>query len=166
MPYMWHCHQRNRNKPPPTTSPFLMAAWDGGAQQSLSVVAQRSPWATACCWQPETQPCLSQDGYSSQDPTQWERDGGTISPGGKWPNRGLFQALQKAPPWPSCHSHTQAFKTAQLLSHPETPPPVKAAAPPYSLQDGGVEGLAGHVGDGHGRSRVCHDVELYVVLLH
>jgi len=96
--------------------------------------------------QPETQPCLCQEGHML-----WDGDGGSSLVEGRpiggcsRPSKELHHSLAANPrPSPS----------GQPCSpQPETPLSVKAAAPASGLQDGVEGGLAGHVGDGPGRSR-------------
>jgi len=67
-------------------------------------------------------------------------------PGGGWTYQGLL-ALQRAPPQPSCQSLPSP--SGQPCSpHPETPPPVKAAAQASGLQDGGGGGWLTTLGMG------------------
>jgi len=88
--------------------------------------------------QPETQPCLCQVGQQPKAPCSrrvapyWWR----VALPSDMVHHGL--AALPSPSGQTCSPH------------PETPPPVKAAAQASGLQDGGRWGLAGHVGDVYG----------------
>jgi len=114
-------------------------------QRWLSVGPIRGSWfqgrlATDPNPNPNPSPC-NQPG-AAQDPAT-PLPGSTAVEGPML--RGLFQALQQAPPWPSCQAPPSPSRQPGNARTP-TPPPVKAAAQASGLQDGGGGGLAGTLG--------------------